>query len=97
MISSEEKDIINWKVINQNYLCNKRRFGSGKVSHIAARIAETLFAREVPNRWDKFKWWMKINLQKKYITVKNIRIFLVFISYDVTVNMRNWKNVECMY
>jgi hypothetical protein len=31
------------------YLCNKRRFGSGKVSFIAARIEATLTLRSVPN------------------------------------------------
>jgi hypothetical protein len=31
------------------YLCSKRRFGSGKVSFIAARIEATLTLRSVPN------------------------------------------------
>jgi len=39
------------------YLCNKRRFGSGKVSFIAARIEATLTLRSVPNSCAKFQQW----------------------------------------
>ena len=34
---------------NINYLCSRRRFGSGKVSHIAARILLTLEPRSIPD------------------------------------------------
>lgn len=37
------------------HLCNKRRFGSGKVSFIAARIEATLTPRSVPNSCANFQ------------------------------------------
>lgn len=45
------------------YLCNKRRFGSGKVSFIAARIEATLIPRSVPNSYANFQQW-RVKLQE---------------------------------
>ena len=54
------------------YLCNKRRFGSGKVSFIAKRIADTLLARSVPNNCANFEQWKEIKLQEIHINWKEL-------------------------